>query len=279
MSGPGPRAKRAEDGPRRHDGRRSRLVDCRAHANARNARSRPPRQRNRRPVQLFNPSTDEAVAEIRSGGIDSRRRARAYARGSEVQPCGPFIRRARRFLLKALSAAIHAERENLIELSILNAARPGRRQVRHRRRYRDPAYYAALGSLGDRRFSPTVTAPNWGARRFWGQHVLVPPRAAVHINAFNFPAWNMMEKAACALLAGVPVVEKPGTSTALLAARIARIVPTAGLLPARAWQFIAGSVGGPVRPPRRPGRHRLHRQFAHRGRGAGTSQRRGKERA
>ncbi|MEO6708320.1 MAG: 3,4-dehydroadipyl-CoA semialdehyde dehydrogenase, partial [Planctomycetota bacterium] len=67
--------------------------------------------------------------------------------------------------------------------------------------------------------------------------------AAVHVNAFNFPAWNMMEKAACALLAGVPVIEKPGTPTALVAARIARIVHDSGILPAGAWQFIAGSVG------------------------------------
>ncbi|MBK8181085.1 MAG: 3,4-dehydroadipyl-CoA semialdehyde dehydrogenase [Planctomycetes bacterium] len=198
------------------------------------------------PVQLFNPSTEEAVAEIRSGGIDFGA-VLAYARGSG----GPALRALsfaeRGALLKALSAAIHAERENLIELSILNAGTPrGDAKFDIDGATGTLAYYAALGeSLGDRR----VLADGDGAQlgrtaRFWGQHVLVPRHgAAVHINAFNFPAWNMMEKAACALLAGVPVVEKPGTSTALLAARIARIVHDSGLLPAGAWQFIAGSVG------------------------------------
>jgi oxepin-CoA hydrolase/3-oxo-5,6-dehydrosuberyl-CoA semialdehyde dehydrogenase len=80
--------------------------------------------------------------------------------------------------------------------------------------------------------------------RFWGQHVLVPRLgAAVHVNAFNFPAWNMMEKAACALLAGAPVIEKPGTPTAMVAWRIAEIVVASRVLPEGAYQFVAGSVG------------------------------------
>ena len=53
------------------------------------------------------------------------------------------------------------------------------------------------------------------------QHVLLPLRGvAVHINAFNFPAWGMVGKAAVAWLAGVPVLSKPATSTSLLAHRI-----------------------------------------------------------
>jgi oxepin-CoA hydrolase/3-oxo-5,6-dehydrosuberyl-CoA semialdehyde dehydrogenase len=64
----------------------------------------------------------------------------------------------------------------------------------------------------------------------------------VHVNAFNFPAWNQAEKMACALLAGMPVLEKPGTPTALVAWRIARIVVDSSLLPEGAFQFLAGSA-------------------------------------
>ena len=63
----------------------------------------------------------------------------------------------------------------------------------------------------------------------------------MHINAFNFPAWGTAEKAACALLAGMPMVSKPATSTALVAFRLAEI--GAPLLPAGAFQFLCGSPG------------------------------------
>jgi oxepin-CoA hydrolase/3-oxo-5,6-dehydrosuberyl-CoA semialdehyde dehydrogenase len=66
---------------------------------------------------------------------------------------------------------------------------------------------------------------------------------AVHINAFNFPAWGTFEKVAVALLAGVPVISKPATATALVAWRMARIAIEAAELPDGALQFVAGSTG------------------------------------
>ena len=78
--------------------------------------------------------------------------------------------------------------------------------------------------------------------RYAGLHLWVPrDGVAVHINAFNFPAWGTAEKAACALLAGMPVVSKPATSTALVAHRLAEI--GAPLLPEGAFQFLCGSPG------------------------------------
>jgi oxepin-CoA hydrolase/3-oxo-5,6-dehydrosuberyl-CoA semialdehyde dehydrogenase len=80
--------------------------------------------------------------------------------------------------------------------------------------------------------------------RFHGQHVWSSRRGvAVHINAFNFPAWGTFEKAACALLAGLPVVTKPATSTAWLAYEMAKIIIDAEILPAGAFQFIGAGVG------------------------------------
>ena len=79
---------------------------------------------------------------------------------------------------------------------------------------------------------------------FVGQHVCVPLEgAAVHINAFNFPVWGMLEKLAPAVLAGMPVVVKPATATAYLAERVVRRIIESQLLPTGALQMIAGGVG------------------------------------
>ena len=63
------------------------------------------------------------------------------------------------------------------------------------------------------------------------------------VNAFNFPAWGMAEKMACAFLAGMPVVVKPATLTSLLAYRVAEIFVASELLPAGSFSFLAGSAG------------------------------------
>jgi len=79
---------------------------------------------------------------------------------------------------------------------------------------------------------------------FQAQHVLAPPRGvAVLINAFNFPAWGLWEKAAPALLSGAPVIAKPATSTAWLAHRMVSDVLEAEVLPEGALSLICGSTG------------------------------------
>ena len=79
---------------------------------------------------------------------------------------------------------------------------------------------------------------------FIGHHILVPKEGvAVHINAFNFPVWGMLEKVAVNWLAGVPAVVKPATSTSFLAERVARDIVNSGILPEGALQLICGSAG------------------------------------
>src|SRR5690606_19363441 len=79
---------------------------------------------------------------------------------------------------------------------------------------------------------------------FVGQHVCTPlAGAAVHINAFNFPVWGMLEKLGPALLAGMPAIVKPATATAYLAERAYRLMIESGLLPDGAIQLICGGVG------------------------------------
>jgi oxepin-CoA hydrolase/3-oxo-5,6-dehydrosuberyl-CoA semialdehyde dehydrogenase len=65
----------------------------------------------------------------------------------------------------------------------------------------------------------------------------------VHINAFNFPVWGMLEKMSTALLAGVPSVVKPATVTCFLTAAVAEAIVESGLLPAGAFQLLCGSAG------------------------------------
>jgi len=80
---------------------------------------------------------------------------------------------------------------------------------------------------------------------FQTQHVLNPTRGvALFINAFNFPGWGLWEKAAPALLSGVPVIVKPATATAWLTQRMVEDVVRAGVLPAGALSVICGASAG-----------------------------------
>jgi oxepin-CoA hydrolase/3-oxo-5,6-dehydrosuberyl-CoA semialdehyde dehydrogenase len=79
---------------------------------------------------------------------------------------------------------------------------------------------------------------------FLGQHIFTPKLgAAIHINAFNFPCWGMLEKLAPTLLAGVPAIIKPASSTAYLTELMVRRIVESGILPKGSVQLICGGVG------------------------------------
>ena len=79
--------------------------------------------------------------------------------------------------------------------------------------------------------------------RFMAHHILVPKRGvAVHINAFNFPVWGMLEKCAVNWMAGVPAVVKPATSTSYLTEAVVREIINSKILPEGALQLICGSA-------------------------------------
>lgn len=80
---------------------------------------------------------------------------------------------------------------------------------------------------------------------FLGTHILTPKRGvAIHINAFNFPVWGMLEKIAVNLLAGVPAIVKPATLTSYLTEAVVRAIVESNILPAGTLQLIAGSARG-----------------------------------
>ena len=79
---------------------------------------------------------------------------------------------------------------------------------------------------------------------FAGTHVLVPRGGvAVHINAFNFPVWGLLEKFAPTFLAGMPCIGKPATATSFLTEKLVRLVNESGILPDGALQLIIGGTG------------------------------------
>ncbi len=80
---------------------------------------------------------------------------------------------------------------------------------------------------------------------FIGHHIMVPREGvAVHINAFNFPVWGMLEKIAVNLLAGVPAVVKPATITSFLTEAVTKDIIASGILPEGSLQLICGSANG-----------------------------------
>ncbi|MBB5514186.1 oxepin-CoA hydrolase/3-oxo-5,6-dehydrosuberyl-CoA semialdehyde dehydrogenase [Rubricella aquisinus] len=80
---------------------------------------------------------------------------------------------------------------------------------------------------------------------FLGQHICTPLQGvAIHINAFNFPIWGMLEKLAPTLLAGMPAIVKPATTSGYVAARAVEMMMDSGLLPEGAVQLVSGSAGG-----------------------------------
>nr|WP_170537915.1 phenylacetic acid degradation bifunctional protein PaaZ [Ruegeria arenilitoris] len=79
---------------------------------------------------------------------------------------------------------------------------------------------------------------------FLGQHVCTPLQGvAVHINAFNFPVWGMLEKLAPTLLAGVPAIVKPATNSCYVTELAVRIMLDSGILPDGALQLVSGGLG------------------------------------
>ena len=79
---------------------------------------------------------------------------------------------------------------------------------------------------------------------FAGTHILVPRGGvAVHINAFNFPVWGLLEKFAPSFLAGMPCIGKPATATSYLTEAAVRLMHESGLLPDGSLQLVIGSTG------------------------------------
>jgi oxepin-CoA hydrolase/3-oxo-5,6-dehydrosuberyl-CoA semialdehyde dehydrogenase len=190
--------------------------------------------------------TGEVVAETGSGGLDF---AAMLEHARKVG--GPALRRLtfheRAHRLKALANAILARKEELYELNYETGAT------------RTDGWIDIEGGAGTlfsfsskgRRELPNsrvlidgAVEPLSKGGSFVGQHVFTSLQGvAVHINAFNFPVWGMLEKLGPTLLAGVPAIVKPASSTGYLAEAAFRIMIEADVLPSGALQLVMGGVG------------------------------------
>jgi 3,4-dehydroadipyl-CoA semialdehyde dehydrogenase len=193
---------------------------------------------------LVNPATEAPLAEVASGGHDLAA-AFAHARAAGGPELARLTFAERGALLGALAKAIHGAREELIALAVANGGNTrGDAKFDIDGGAATLSHYAELGAkLGGAALLPDGDAVQVGrTARMGGQHVWARRQGvAVHINAFNFPGWGLCEKLAPALLAGMPVIAKPATATALVAHRMAELfVP---LLPPGALQLLVGPAG------------------------------------
>jgi len=195
---------------------------------------------------LVNPATETPLARAGSGGVDLSA-ALDHAR----RVGGPALRRLgfaeRGALLEAMSDALVAHRDELLDLAVANG---GNTRSDAKFDVDGATYtlstYAELGrSLGSARWLVDGEGVSLARNpRFHGQHVSVPRHGvAVHVNAFNFPAWGLAEKAATALLAGMPVLTRPATSSAVVAHRIVQILVERAILPEGVLSLLVGGVG------------------------------------
>ena len=195
---------------------------------------------------LLDAATGDPVAVIDSSGLDF---AAALAHGRDV--AGPRLRAMtfhdRAAMLKALGLALMAGKEEFYAESLKTGATRADGWVDIEGGIGTMLTYASKG----RRELPNTRVLTDGEVEnlskdgsFVAQHILNPIHGvAVHINAYNFPIWGMLEKIAPTLLAGVPCLVKPASQTAYLTELMVRRIIETGILPEGALQLVCGSVG------------------------------------
>ena len=190
--------------------------------------------------------TGHVVAQTGSQGLDFKAMLdHARSIGSPALRAMSFHARAK--LLKTLAEAIMTRRDELYELSWSTGATKTDGWIDIEG---GAGTLFAMSSKGRRELPDDVILTDGdlepiGKRgTFVGQHVYTSLQgAAVHINAFNFPVWGMLEKLGPTLLAGVPAIVKPASATGYVTEAAFRILIEAGVLPPGALQLIVGQVG------------------------------------
>lgn len=197
-------------------------------------------------VEVRNALNGEPVATVSSAGIDFAAVLR-YGR----QTGGPALRKMtiheRAYMLKALARHLLERKEMFYDLSAMTGATRADSWVDIEGGIGTVLSMSSIArrELPDESFIVEGETQRLSARgSFVGRHLLVPKEGvSVHINAFNFPCWGMLEKIAPSLIAGVPVVVKPATVSAYLTAAMVREMIDSGILPAGSVQLICGGVG------------------------------------
>lgn len=196
--------------------------------------------------KLFNAITGDEIGTASSKGLDFAAMM-DYARKTG----GPALRKMtfqeRGRMLKALAIHLQSKKENFYSVSWATGAT------------RTDSWIDIEGGIGNlfayaslrRQFPDETFCLDGEAAKlskggsFIGHHICVPKEGvAIHINAFNFPVWGMLEKIAVNLLAGVPAIVKPATLTSFLTEAVVKEIAASGILPTGALQLICGSANG-----------------------------------
>ena len=139
-------------------------------------------------------------------------------------------------MLKALAIHLQKHLENFIQISYQTGATRADSWIDLEGGIGNLFSYASLSrKFPDQPFcidgDPVASSKN---HTFMAQHILVPKEgAAIHINAYNFPVWGMLEKIAVNLLAGMPAIVKPATCTSFLTEAVVQEIDASGILPPR----------------------------------------------
>ncbi|MEM7728342.1 MAG: phenylacetic acid degradation bifunctional protein PaaZ [Pseudomonadota bacterium] len=197
-------------------------------------------------VKIASAVTGETVAETSSQGLDFKAMA-DYARNVG----GPALRKMtiheRAHMVKALGQALDARKDELYALNPHTGAtkRDGWVDIEGGNLTLFSASSKARRELPDDQIIVDGDLEVLSRGGSWlGQHLYTPLQGfALHINAYNFPVWGMLEKLGPTLIAGVPAIVKPATATAYLCEHAVRIMTESGVLPDGALQLIVGRTG------------------------------------
>jgi oxepin-CoA hydrolase/3-oxo-5,6-dehydrosuberyl-CoA semialdehyde dehydrogenase len=195
---------------------------------------------------LYNSITGEAIYEADSSGLDFTIML-DYAR----KVGGPALRKMtfheRGRMLKALAMHLMSKKEDFYKISWATGATRIDSWIDIEGGIGNLFAYASLRrQFPDETFYVDGDAANLSKNgTFIGHHICVPKEGvAIHINAYNFPVWGMLEKIAVNFLAGVPAVVKPATVTSFLTEFVVKEIVKSKILPEGALQLICGSANG-----------------------------------
>jgi oxepin-CoA hydrolase / 3-oxo-5,6-dehydrosuberyl-CoA semialdehyde dehydrogenase len=197
-------------------------------------------------IAMRDATTGEVIAQASSAGIDfGAVLAHARDQGGPQLRAMSFHERAS--LLRALAKRLSELKEEFYALSYRTGATLSDSMIDIDGGIGTVFVFASKGSRELPNARVYVDGGVEGLSKggtFVGQHLYVSREgAAVHINAFNFPVWGMLEKLAPTLLAGMPVIVKPATATAYLTELVVRRIIESKILPEGALQLVCGGLG------------------------------------
>lgn len=194
---------------------------------------------------LHNAVNSETIAYATTRGLDFSQILK-YARETGSPALRKMTFHERGLMLRALALHLRNHLDRFYPISFLTGATKADSWIDIEGGIGNLFSYASLRrKFPDQSFCLDGEAHVLGKEgQFIGQHMLIPKEGvAIHINAFNFPVWGMLEKIAVNLLAGVPAVVKPATITSFLTEAVVREIVNSNILPPGALQLLCGSAG------------------------------------